>query len=189
MENIQHTPVVLGTSRAGRQSESVAKYLVSVLESREDLTTELVDVKAHVKEAVTVPPWGEGGADESDSAWKDIVGKSDALILVIPEYNHGYPGELKLLLDSLYGHYKGRPVMLVGVSTGTLGGSRVIDHIKPVLIEMNLTPIKGSISFPKIKEAFNEDGSIKDEKTTEYVNKVTDGLAETASLLSSLRTE
>lgn len=182
----QHIPVVLGTARAGRSSEQVANYVVSVLEGRDDITTELVDVKEHVKDAITIPPWGEDGADKTGSAWKDIVGKSNALILIIPEYNHGYPGELKILLDSLWGHYKGLPVMMVGVSAGTLGGARVLDHVKPVLVEMHLTPIRESVTFSKVKEAFNDDGSIKDEKTTDYLNKVVTELVATAKVVNQL---
>jgi len=182
-----HIPVVLGTARAGRQSEKVARYVASILEDREDLTTEFVDVKDHVQQAITTPPWGEGGANEKGSAWKDIVKNSNALILVLPEYNHGYPGELKLLLDSLFGEYKGLPVALAGVSTGVLGGARVLDHIKPVLIEMNLTPIRKSIMFPKIREAFDENGVIKDENTTEYIHAVLEELVEMAEMLKEGR--
>lgn len=186
MENKPHIPIVLGTARQGRESEKVARYVVATLESRDDLTTELVDVRDHVKEAATVPPWGVGGVNEKSSAWQEIVKRSNALVLVIPEYNHGYPGELKLLLDSLWDDYKGLPVCLVGVSEGALGGARVLDHIKPVLIELHLTPIRESMSFPKVKEKFNEEESIKDEKTTEYVNKVVTTLLETAAAINRL---
>ena len=105
-------------------------------------------------------------------------------MLVIPEYNHGYPGELKLLLDSLGPHYKGLPVGLVGVSSGTLGGARVIEHIKPVLIELYMTLIKESIMIPNVKDAFDESGNIKNESTTEYVNKIVDELTALAQKIN-----
>ncbi len=116
MNNSIHIPVVLGTARVGCKSEAVAKYVVATLEGRDDITTELVAAKDHVTSIATTPPWGVGGASETGSGWKDIIAKSGALVLVIPEYNHGYPGELKLLLDSLYEEYKGLSVAMVGVS-------------------------------------------------------------------------
>ncbi len=180
MENKPHIPILLGTAREGRQSAKVARYIVSVLESREDVTTELVDVRDHLHEAITVPPWVPGGADDKGSAWKGIVEKSNALLIVSPEYNHGYPGELKILLDSLWEHYKGLPVVMAGVSNGRFGGARLIDHIKPVLVEMHFTPLREALSFPNVKDTFNDDGSIKDEKTTEFVNKVIDVLVKKA---------
>jgi NAD(P)H-dependent FMN reductase len=174
MQNKLHIPVVLGSAREGRESEKVAHYIVSVLSERDDVSTELVDVRDHVKDAITLPAWAEVGADSKHTAWKEIIEKSNALMLIVPEYNHGYPGELKLLLDSLGPHYKGLVVGLVGVSSGTLGGARVIEHIKPVLIELYMTPIKESIMIPHVKNAFDEDGNIKEESTTEYVNKIMD---------------
>ena len=39
-------PVVLGTPREGRRSEAAARYLVELLQSREDVATELIDVAA-----------------------------------------------------------------------------------------------------------------------------------------------
>ena len=168
-----HIPVVIGTAREGRQSEAIAEAIVQVIGEIDSVTTELVDVKDHVAEAVTVPAWGSGGANEHPTKWKEIVQNAQALILVIPEYNHGYPGELKLLLDSLWEEYKGKPVGLVGVSAGTLGGARVVDHIKPVLIELYLQPMKeAAVYISNAKEAVADDGSFTDQKTVEYVTKM-----------------
>jgi NAD(P)H-dependent FMN reductase len=113
--------------------------------------------------------------------------RSQALVLVVPEYNHSFPGELKLLLDSLLNEYKGKSVAIVGVSAGMLGGARVIDHIKPVLIELNLHPIKGSVNFMKVGEAFAEDGSLVNEKNGEYIQKMVVEVAELSRALEPLR--
>ena len=182
-----HIPVVIGTARAGRQSELVAQAINGIINTREDASAEVVDVREHVIEAVTVPPWGVGGANEVPTAWSEIVGRSQALILVIPEYNHGYPGELKLLLDSLWEQYKGRPVGLVGVSGGGLGGARVIDHIKPVLLELQLQPIKTAVYFSHVKDAFNEDTTLKDASLVELVHQQVTDLVATADRLAPLR--
>lgn len=165
-----HIPVVIGTARAGRQSELVAHAIAGVINTREDASAEVVDVRDHVTEAVTVPPWGVGGADEVPTAWREIIERSQALILVVPEYNHSYPGELKLLLDSLWDSYRDMPVGLAGVSAGTLGGARVVDHLKPVLLELKLRPIREAVYFSEVKTAFNEDTTLKDETMVEYIH-------------------
>lgn len=182
-----HIPIVLGTARVGRSSQLVSDYIAKVVGEDERVSTEIVDVKEHVKEATTVPSWGEGGSDKEPTRWLHIIERSAGLILIIPEYNHGYPGELKLLLDSLYGHYKGLAVGIVGVSAGTLGGARVIDHIKPVLIELNMHPIKVSVNFSGVKNAFSEDGEIVNDKTTEYVRRMVDELVTLANALKPVR--
>jgi NAD(P)H-dependent FMN reductase len=148
----------------------------------EGVTTEFVDVREHVHTPVTVPPWGAGGANEKGSAWKDIVAKAGALVLVVPEYNHGYPGELKLLLDSLWDDYRNMPVGMVGVAKGALGGSRVIDHLKPVLIELKLTPIREAVYVSDVTNAINAQGEPTDRKLAEYVETMVTALRDRARI-------
>lgn len=182
----KHIPVVLGTARAGRASEGVAKAIVAIIDSLEGFSSELVDVRDHVTVAVTVPPWGEGGANEQPTAWQGIVQKAHALVLVMPEYNHSIPGELKILLDSLWDQYIGKSVGLVGVSAGTLGGARVIDHIKPILVELKLQTVKEAVNISKVGEALNEDGTFANEKTAEYVIKMVEEISALATALQTI---
>ncbi len=186
MEN-KHIAVVLGTAREGRASEGVARAVVEIIQNMDGHSAELVDVRDHVTQAVTVPPWGAGGANEIPTEWKVIVEKSHALVLVVPEYNHTIPGELKLLLDSLWESYVGKAVGLVGVSAGTLGAARVIDHIKPVLIELKLHPIKEAVHISKVAEALNEDGAFADAKTAEYTQKMVEEISALSSALATLK--
>jgi len=184
----KHIPVVLGTARVERKSEAVAKAVAAIIANMEGYSSELVDVRDHVTQAITVPPWGAGGANEKPTVWKEIVEKSHALVLVTPEYNHTIPGELKLLLDSLFESYQGKAVGLVGVSAGTLGAARVIDHIKPVLIELKLHPIKEAVHISKAAEAVASDGSFSDAKTTEYTQKMIQEISALSTALLTLNT-
>ena len=184
---IKHIPVVLGTARAERRSEGVAQAVVDIITNMEGYSSELVDVRDHVTAAVTVPPWGAGGANENPTKWKAIVEKSHALVLVTPEYNHTIPGELKLLLDSLWESYVGKAVGLVGVSAGTLGGTRVVDHIKPVLIELKLHPIKEAVYISKAGEAIASDGTFTDVKNTENTVKMVEEIAKLSNALATIK--
>ena len=51
------------------------------------------------------------------------MNRSDALVIVAPEYNHGYPGMLKHVLDTNLHEYVHKAVGVVGVSAG-FGGAR-----------------------------------------------------------------
>ena len=166
-----HIPVILGPARAERQSELVARAVVELMRAHSELTTELVDVRDHLTAAATLPPWGPAGTETTPTAWQSIVQKADALLLVTPEYNRGYPGELKLLLDTLYEEYTDKPIGLVGVSSGMFGGARVVDHIKPVLIELGLHPVRPAAHVMKVADAFAEDGTFKNEKTAAGIEK------------------
>ena len=184
--NIKHIPVVLGTARTKRKSEGVARAVVDIIAALDGYSSELVDVREHVHEAVTVPSWGVGGANEVSTKWKEIVERSHALVIVTPEYNHSFPGELKLLLDSLHDSYLGKTVGLVGVSSGTLGAARVVDHIKPVLVELKLQLVKQAVHISKVGEAIAEDGTFANEKTTEYVEKMVQEISVLADALQTI---
>jgi NAD(P)H-dependent FMN reductase len=97
-------PIILGTARKGRQSEKVAKFMVSQTK-KAGFKTKLVDVRDYRIQATN----NKGELKESKKL-KSIVEKADGLIIVSPEYNHSYPGELKMMLDMLYNEYKHKPV-------------------------------------------------------------------------------
>ena len=179
-------PLVLGTGRKGRESENVARFVFGELIKQEGIESEFVDIREHTYD-VTVPPWGDGGANKDSTPWKQIMEKADGLIIVTPEYNHGYPGELKLLLDSLYTEYEQKPVALCGVSRGAFGGTRVINALRQVLIELKMVPIRSALYFGKAHELFDEKGAIKDEQFVERTHMMFDDLLWYARALKSAR--
>ena len=74
---------------------------------------------------------------------------ADGLIVVSPEYNHGYPGPLKEVLDSLYEEYEHKPIGICGAGGG-LGGSRAVEQLRLVAIELKLVPIREALYFPMV---------------------------------------
>src|SRR5947208_2542432 len=87
-------PVILGTTRQGRASESVAKFVFEELGKRAEVETELIDIRD-----IKLP------IDDAGEAIKDLkfsaqMSRADGLVIVTPEYNHGYPGMLKHVLDT-----------------------------------------------------------------------------------------
>ena len=59
------------------------------------------------------------------------MNRADAIVIVVPEYNHSFPGLLKHVLDSCLKEYIHKAVGVVGVSAGPFGGARVIQHLLP----------------------------------------------------------
>jgi len=91
-----YIPIILGTAREGRQSEKVAKFMLQET-LKTGLETEIIDVHDFRIKATD-------NTEKSPLAKKlaEKVNKVDGFIIVSPEYNHGYPGELKMMLDMLY---------------------------------------------------------------------------------------
>lgn len=158
-----YIPIILGTAREGRQSEKVANFMLKQI-IKNGLDGEIIDVKDY-----RIEKTDNTGISQQAIKFSEKIIKSDALIIVSPEYNHGYPGELKMMLDMLYKEYFYKPVGICGVSSGGLGGSRMVEQLKLVAIEFHMIPIRESIYFSFIQDLFNDDGEIKDES---YLKKV-----------------
>jgi NAD(P)H-dependent FMN reductase len=163
-------PVILGTARQGRQSENAAKLVLEQTKKRAGVETELIDVR-------TLPmKFDDAGEEMKDPVFSEKVQRCDALILVVPEYNHGYPGLLKHALDMNLKEYIHKAVGICGVSAGAFGGARVIENLLPVMRELGLVTIFEDVNFSKVQDAFDENGELKDENLVRRVNKFLDEL-------------
>lgn len=165
--------VVLGTARKGRRSEKVTQAIVDILKKRKDLTVQLADVKDYAF-GKTIPAWEE---NKKTQPWRDLVQKTDGFLIVAPEYNHGYPGELKLLLDQELKGYSGKSVVVCGVSSGGFQGARVVENLLPVLRELGLLISYYSLYVGHVGD-FPSNPKNVDEKFVERVNKAADHLIE-----------
>ncbi|QSH39027.1 NAD(P)H-dependent oxidoreductase [Candidatus Kaiserbacteria bacterium] len=160
-------PVVLGTGRLERQSEKVARFVHTQLSGFEDVKSELVDVRNHLVSPFTIPAWVE---DENAAKWRKIAHEAAGFVFVVPEYNRSFPGEFKLFFDSAFKEYKGKPAILVGVSSGQYGGVRVIQQLAPVLLAASIETLGDTIATSNVESLFNEEGIPTDERYIGFVN-------------------
>src|SRR5215207_8266492 len=164
-------PLLLGTPRKNRESEKVARWVFSKIEEREDVGTQLFDV------CDFEIPHGEYGQEIKDHfpEWRDAITRADALVIVTPEYNHGYPGSLKAVLDLLLREYVHKAVAFVGVAAGPWGGTRVIEAMVPMCRELGLAVTFTDLNFPFVQKTFDDEGKLLDHA---FEKRVTDFLDE-----------
>ncbi len=171
-------PVILGTARQGRQSEQVANFVLAEMRKRAEIETELIDIR-------NLPlKLDDAGEQMKDPAFSVTVLRADALVLVVPEYNHGYPGLLKHVLDMNLEEYIHKAVGVCGVSAGPFGGTRVIENLLPVLRELGLVTIFNDVNFGNVRKLFDENGKLLDEN---YVRRVDQFLVELIWMARVLR--
>ena len=151
-------PIILGTNRKERKSVFVANWLRGEMEKRADIETRLFDVADF---ALPQDDYGQAVKDMFPE-WRDAIIRADGLVIVTPEYNHGYPGALKSVLDLLLKEYVHKAVALVGVSGGTFGGTRVIESLVPMVRELGLDVTFADLNFPKVQEKFDQNGALLD---------------------------
>lgn len=151
-------PVLLGTNRKMRKSVHAATWLVEVMRKRTDIETQLFDAADF---AVPLDDYGTEIKDQFPE-WRDAIVRADGLVIVTPEYNHGYPGTLKTILDLLLKEYIHKSVAFVGVSAGPWGGTRVIEAMVPMVRELGLAVTFSDLNFPYIQKTFSEEGKLLD---------------------------
>ncbi|MEO8191689.1 MAG: NAD(P)H-dependent oxidoreductase [Acidobacteriota bacterium] len=149
-------PVILGTPRQGRISEHAANFVLARLAAWKDVETTLVDVRE-----VPAPTRG-AGEDIKIPSFSELCMRAVAFVIVAPEYNHGYPGLLKHVLDTNLKEYVHKAVGVCGVSAGPFGATRMIENLLPVLRELGLVTIFWDVNFSSARKLFDERGAILD---------------------------
>lgn len=165
-------PVLVGTPRKHRQSYKVAKWLFRKMQEREEIETQFFDVQDF-----NLPADDYGMEIKEDfPAWRDAMQRADGLVIVTPEYNHGYPGTLKAVLDLLLPEYIHKAVAFAAVSAQVWGGVRVIEQLVTVSRELGFAVTFTDLNFPRVQTLFDEEGNLTDEKA--YENRVKNFLDE-----------
>ena len=173
-----YIPVILGTVRQGRASENVAKFVHAELGKHAGVETELVDIRD------IQLPWDDEGETIKDARFAATASRADGFVIVAPEYNQGYPGSLKRVLDTNLKEYIHKAVGVCGVSAGPWGGTRLVQSLLPVLRELGLVTIFWDGNFPAAHTLFDAEGRLLD---ASYVRRIDKFLKELVWMSKVLR--
>ncbi len=170
-------PLILGTARQGRQSENVARFVFDQTKKRADVETELIDVRELPMKL------DDAGEQMKNPKFSAAIERCDGLIIVTPEYNHGYPGLLKHALDMNLKEYIHKAVGICGVSAGPFGGARVIEGLLPVMRELGLVVISEDVNFGSVAKIFDDQGNLLDQNYVRRLDKFLNELVWMARVL------
>jgi NAD(P)H-dependent FMN reductase len=165
-------PILLGTNRKLRKSVHVANWLKGEMEKRPEIRTRLFDTAEF---ALPQDDYGQE-VKERFPEWRDAIVQADGLVIVSPEYNHGYPGTLKAVLDLLLREYVHKAVAFVAVSAGPWGGTRVIEQMVPMCRELGLAVTFTDLNFPHVQKTFDDQGKLLDNAFEQRVKDFLDEL-------------
>jgi NAD(P)H-dependent FMN reductase len=156
--------VFYGSVRSDRQGIKAARFIVNVCKERGHQVA-LVDPKEERLPLLDrmykeYPP---GQAPENLERLAGKIRAADAFIIVSGEYNHSIPPALSNMLDHFLEEYFWRPSAIVCYSAGAFGGVRAAMQLRAVLCELGTPSIPSLFPVPKVQDAFDDDGTPRDE--------------------------
>jgi chromate reductase, NAD(P)H dehydrogenase (quinone) len=122
------------------------------------------------------------GDPEAVIRLKDAIRASDALLIATPEYQHSVPGVLKNALDWASRPpkdppLKGKPVAIMGASTGLYGTARAQADLRKVLVYNDALVLqRPEVMVPKASAAF-DDCRLVDEDARGFLRRLLTNLA------------
>jgi chromate reductase len=174
---------VLGIAGSLREGS----YNRALLRAARDLSPEGLELRIFERLA-DIPLYNEDvlarGAPEPVVALKEAIRRADALLWVTPEYNYSIPGVLKNAIDWASRPAKdsplnGKPVAIMGATTGMWGTVRSQMHLRQVCVFTNMHPLnKPQVLVARAASKFDDDGHLTDETTRGFVRELLVALVE-----------
>jgi NAD(P)H-dependent FMN reductase len=138
--------VITGTTREGRFSEKVARWVDDRLRARGDLDIELVDLRDHPLpffDAIAPAHTARNYPRDDVARLGQTLDRADAFVVLTGEYNHGYPAVLKNAMDWTFVEWRRKPINFVG--WGNVGGARAIEQLREVAVEFEMAPLRHAV--------------------------------------------
>jgi len=118
-----------GATRIGSFSHVIALKLLQKLQDTQGIDAQLINNRE-----LALPLYEDnsvltGKQLEDISNTSALLKSSNAIVLISPEYNGGMSGGLKNTLDYFRPEYSWKPMALVSVTSGTLGGQNAMHQM------------------------------------------------------------
>jgi chromate reductase, NAD(P)H dehydrogenase (quinone) len=179
--------VLSGSSRPGSLNTKLATLVATKLKAQGATVTQisLADFPLPLVDAT-----GFGNHPAKAMELREIFDAHDGLFLTSPEYNAGYAPALKNALDWATVAKPGAPASglagkVVGIgaaSPGAMGGYRGLTQLRSVLdLGMGAIVLPQMVAVGGGDAAWNDDGSVKDERTGQFLDALVANLIKLSS--------
>ena len=179
--------IIVGSTRPGRKSEPVARWIHEIAAKRGDADYEIVDIESFGLPLLDepVPPSLRQYSKEHTRRWSEKIASLDAFVFVTPEYNHSTSGALKNALDFLYYEWTNKAAAFVGY--GSAGGTRAVEHLRGIAAELQLADVRGQVALSLFEDFENFAAFKPRDVHLQSVNTMIDQLVGWGNALKSYR--
>jgi chromate reductase, NAD(P)H dehydrogenase (quinone) len=181
---------ILGISGSLRRDSHNTK----LLRAAEELLPAGVDFELY-EELEEVPPYNEDrDTDDSPAAavhLRDAIAHADAVLFATPEYNGSVPGQLKNAVDWASRPHRvsalwGKPVAVVGASTGMFGAVWAQAELRKVLKTAGARVVETEVAVGKADSRFDDHDALLDEEIRDQLVETVERLLAEATVAPRL---
>ena len=166
-----HLLGISGSLRAGSYNTRLLEVAAGLLP--DGVTMEIIGL-----EDIPLFNWDEEKPmPEAVGRLRERIAAADAVLIAAPEYNTGISGALKNALDwasrAPNAPFTGKPVAVIGASTGMLGTARAQLQARQVLTHIGALVLpKPEVLIPRAAEAFDADGNMVSETSRGFLRQL-----------------
>ena len=172
-----HILAILGSLRRGSYNRMTYNAVRELLPP--GVTIEEADI-------FDIPPYNddvrvEQGYPPAARRLREQIATANAVLFISPEYNYSVPGFLKNAIDwasrAPDQPFKGKPVGIMGASTGLVGTVRMQLALRQTLLFLEALPVgRPEVLITFAEQKFDAGGRLADERTRKVVGAGLDAL-------------
>lgn len=153
--------ILASTDRPNSNALKVAEYSESLLSEFSEVKT--FSLQDFPLQDVVGGMYGED--IESVNEFNEAFLDADGFLFVVPEYNGGFPGILKMFIDYLPfpKALDKKPVSFIGEAAGSFGALRPVEHLQQILVYRKALVYPERMFISGVNDKFDEKTGLKSE--------------------------
>jgi NAD(P)H-dependent FMN reductase len=139
--------IIVASTRTVRFADHPLAWLTTQLAKRRDIEYFVIDVRDHQLPYYDLPvPPAMAPRKYTSDAERELgekIDSADGYLIITNEFNHGYSAALKNVLDHYSVEFRRKVVAFMGY--GNVGGSRAIEQLRQVAVELDMASVKPTV--------------------------------------------
>jgi len=169
--------IISSSIRTGRNSNRVALFIKNFIDENKLAAVEIADLNEYKFPLFNERLKFQKEPEKQVLLFAEKIKTADAVIIVTPEYNGGYPASLKNVIDLLNDEWKKKPIGISTVSSGAFGGAQVITSLQFTFWKLGAWVIPVTFPVPNVDKAFDQNGNATDneaakKRATVFLNEL-----------------
>lgn len=179
--------ILSSTDRPGSNARKVADYVSGLL--AEEAENKVFSLRDYPFEDVVGGRYGDD--IQSVKKFNEEFLDADGFLFVIPEYNGGFPGVLKLFFDYLPfpDALKKTPVSLVGEAAGSFGALRPVEQFQQLLGYRNAMIYPERMFIRDVNNTFSKESGLKNSTLQELLENQIKGFARFTAMVKEAQNQ